>query len=433
MKSIHQIYDFLRDVSDIFHRPTQKLFFKLVAGWLLCPGRRFVTAMIQFGDPSGQHSHDSYHAFFRIRKWSTISFWKAWTKTLVYFLCYEQTLILIGDDTVHKKTGRKVNGAKYCRDAVHSTKKKVVHCWGLSIILLCLLIQVPWGGEPLSIPINMRLFRKRENKDEPTILDKMAEMILEIIGWFPEQRILFVGDGFYASLAKRYWCINSPIISRIRCDAAIYEKPPARKKGQCGRPRLKGKRLPVPKKMAKRIKNWKETFTFERGKIRKRKVHTRQVIWYSVNKKLPILLVISRDPEGIEKDDFFFTTDISMEPAKVISLYADRWSIEDTFRNAKQYLGIQEPQSWKFFGPERVAAFGYFIYGLVWMWFIKFGEHEVKSTTPWYPQKCRPSFLDALAGIRRLILKNQFNVTVLNRAHMEKMVTTLIDTLARVA
>ncbi len=67
-------------------------------------------------------------------------------------------------------------------------------------------------------------------------------------------------------------------------------------------------------------------------------------MWYRVRPK-PILLVISRDPQGKQKDDFFFTTDPDMPPAEVVGSYADRWSIEDTFKNAKQYLGGQEPQT----------------------------------------------------------------------------------------
>jgi len=51
-------------------------------------------------------------------------------------------------------------------------------------------------------------------------------------------------------------------------------------------------------------------------------------------------LVISRDPLGKEHDDFLFTTDCRLPPAQIVSPFADRWAIEDTFRNLKQYLGL---------------------------------------------------------------------------------------------
>jgi hypothetical protein len=53
------------------------------------------------------------------------------------------------------------------------------------------------------------------------------------------------------------------------------------------------------------------------------------------------------DPDGQEKDDFFVTTDLALAPATVASEFANRWPIEDTFRNVKQYLGAEHPQCWK--------------------------------------------------------------------------------------
>lgn len=171
----------------------------------------------------------------------------------------------------------------------------------------------------------------------------------------------------------------------------------------------------------------------ERSKARTRLVYVRKVVWHKVRPGKPIFLVISRDPEGREKDDFFFTTDLSMDPARLISLYADRWAIEDTFRNCKQYLGIQEPQSWKFFGPEQVAVFGYFIYGLVWLWFIKFGQHKIRLVSPWYREKTKPSFLDALASLRSLIWGQRFIETVPEGSHMRKFTRTIIQNLSKAA
>lgn len=73
----------------------------------------------------------------------------------------------------------------------------------------------------------------------------------------------------------------------------------------------------------------------------------RRVFWDKVLRRRYIPLVISRDPAGREKDDSFFTTDTTFDPDMVIALYAYRRAIEDTFRIGKQYLGIEEPQSWK--------------------------------------------------------------------------------------
>jgi len=256
-------------------------------------------------------------------------------------------------------TGRKIDGAKYCRDAVRSTKNKTIYAWGLQIVLLCLCFQAPWGGEPLSLPVNIRIYRK----GGPSLLDLVEQMLHELTQWLPDKSFYLVGDGFYASVAGR----NIPqvhLISRMRHDACLYEKPAARKPKQKGRSRKRGKRLLTPQAMALHVRSWTLVETQERGQTRQRLVYSRQVLWYAVNKVKPVLLVISRDPDGKEHDDFFFTTDCSLFPAQVISAFADRWAIEDTFRNVKQYLGAEQPQCYKGQGPETC-----FLYGLVWLWF----------------------------------------------------------------
>ena len=99
-------------------------------------------------------------------------------------------------------------------------------------------------------------------------------------------------------------------------------------------------------------------------------VYTQQVLWYRVCPTQPILLVICRDPTGKEPDDFFFTTDIQSTAVQVLEQYGQRWSIEDTFKNTKQHLRGQDPQVWKDPGPERAAAFSFWLYSLVWFWHL---------------------------------------------------------------
>jgi len=89
------------------------------------------------------------------------------------------------------------------------------------------------------------------------------------------------------------------------------------------------------------------------GRPVERLVHVRDVLWYAVNKTDLVRLVIAGDPAGVEPDDFFVTTDTSATGAQVASRYAGRWSIEVCFRDVKQHLGGQDPQSWKHQGPER--------------------------------------------------------------------------------
>ena len=429
MPVISTLKAILLSVLPVFTEPSGRLFLRLVAGWVVCPSRRTVTGILSYADPDGQRSHDAYHRFFRAGAWCTAQLFRAWASVLVEALCPAGPLWLLTDDTVHKKTGRKMDGASWCRDAVRSTGQHVVYVWGLKLVPLCLRVVPPWGGEPLALPVNIRLYRK----GGPTLLELVEQTVNDIADWFPERTFYLTADGFYAPLAGR-GLPRTHVISRMRHDAALYTMPPIRRKGQIGRPPKKGQRLPSPAEMAQHARSWKRVQTCERGKPRTRLVHARTVLWYHVCPDREMLLVISRDPDGRERDDFFVTTDLNLAPQTVISEFANRWPIEDTFRNVKQFLGAEQPQCWMGRGPERVAAFAYFLYGVIWLWYIRHGHACTPlETTPWYRLKTTPSFLDARAALRQALWHKRLSQTVACKAQMRKLSTLVIRALARAA
>jgi len=420
--------ELLQQFFPIFTTPGAKIFVRLMTGWILCVRRRTVTGMIPFADPLGLRTHDAYHRFLPDARWDISGLWKILARILIQTLYAKGIITLALDDTLFHRSGRKVNGAGYWRDAVRSTQKHIVYAWGLNLVVLTLQIQPPWGGEPLGLPINMRLHRK--NSD--TLIELAEQMINEVARWFPQRRFRIVGDGFYATLAGKS-LHEMTIVSRIRRDANLYDLPGKRRKKQRGRPRKRGKKLAKLKKMARYIQNW-QTITFrQRGKIVTRQVYTRVALWYTVNRK-PILLVISRDPARKEKDDFFLTTDLNMTAKEVLECYNDRWAIEDTFKNTKQLLGGQHPQTFKGKGPERSAGLSLWLYSVVWLWYL-----QQKSTDryfivqPWYGQKAVPSFADAIACLRRQLWRERIKYMFGNSAVHDKKFEFLLEALAPAA
>jgi hypothetical protein len=120
------------------------------------------------------------------------------------FCANQKELLLSIDDTTHKKTGQRVNGARICRDAVRSTTRDTVFRRALQYIPLRLVFHPPWGGEPLSIPLNVRLNRQAREGEKPvTLLDHAESMLRELALWLPEHTFRLVADGAYASLASR--------------------------------------------------------------------------------------------------------------------------------------------------------------------------------------------------------------------------------------
>ena len=420
--------ELLQQFFPIFTIPGAAIFVRLVTGWILCTTRRTVTGLLPFADPVNDHAHDAYHRFFPDASWNMAMLWRIVAQLLIAAFYRNGIIPLALDDTLFHHSGRKINGAGYWRDAVGSTRNKTVYAWGLNLVVLTLQIQPPWGGEPLALPVNMRLHRK----NGPTLIDLAEQMITEVAEWFPERRVCAVGDGFYASLAGRE-LPRTTIISRLQCNAEIYDLPKMPRKRSRGRPRQKGRRLPNPQAMVRRIHHWQTIRVRERGRIKTRWVYARKVLWYRVSQK-PILLVIRRDPQGKEKNDFFITTDVTMQPAAVIGCFADRWAIEDTFKNTKQLLGGQQPQTFKGKGPERAAGLSLWLYSMVWLWYLRQkAGNRYFIVQPWNPRKAAPSFADAIGCLRRHLWRERIKYMFGNSAVHDKKFEFLLEALAPAA
>jgi len=412
----------------VFTAPGAEIFSRLITGWILRTTRRTITGIIPLADPLGQRSHDAYHRFFPDASWSLVQLWKILVRLLVAKFAAKGDIPLAIDDTLFHRSGRKVNGAGFWRDAVRSTKTKIVYAWGLNLVVLTLQVQPPWGGEPLGLPINMRVHRKNEK----SLIELAVEMLEEVAAWLGSRKIRVVADGFYASLAGRN-ITNTTIISRMRRDASLYDLPPKRRRPGRGRPRKRGAELPKLKSMAARVRTWTPVTFTARGKTVTRLVYSRKVLWYKVS-KTPVLLVISRELNGKERDDYFFTTNVEMKVADVLAAYADRWAIEDTFKNTKQCLGVEQLQTWARKGPERAAGLGLWLYSMVWFWFCQ--QPPAKRTfriCQWYVSKTTPSFADALRALRKVLWRQRIIMMFGNFTVHDKKYQFLLEALAPAA
>ena len=415
----------------VFTAPGFAIFTDLLAGWVCAPGRRTVTGMIAVADPEGRRAHDAYHRFLRDGAWKMSRLWRLLCVHAVNRFAAAGVVELLCDDTLHHKTGPKVNGSGIFRDAVRSTGKNIVYARGLNLVVICLRINPPWGGCPIAVPVNARLHRKH---DDVTTIGHAANMLHEIAGWLPGRHLHLTADGAYATLASKL-PDRTQLTSRMRRDAALYRPAPPRT-GKRGRPRTKGDRLPTPPLLAAQAsdQDWQQVQIDRRGTPVTRLVLVQDVLWYKVQKHRTVRLVIVRDPDGIENDDYFFTTDPTATGADTATRYNGRWPIEVTYRDVKQDLGGQDPQTWKRQGPERAAALSLWLHAVIWCWYLH--AHPAGGTwtaRPWYPRKATPSFLDALAALRKTLWTQRITVMSSPSQDNPKITDALLDTLAYAA
>lgn len=411
----------------IFTAPAFSLFQELLTAWVLCPARRTVTGMMRGGGLVRRRPHDAYHRLIRSAAWSLDGLWDLTAELLIGLFAEKDRIDLLLDDTLFHRRGRKIDGAGTFRDAVRSSGVSVVYDRGLNLVVLALRVKPPWGGEPLALPLAVRLHRK----GGPTLLDLGAAAIRRLAERFPDRSFHLIADGAYAPLAG--WGLpRTDVTSRIRRDAALYALPPPPRKGRVGRPPKKGARLaPLPRWANHTRNGWAKAIVDRRGRLEERLLLAREVLWYHVCGTQPVRVVVSRDPKGHEKDDFLVTTDLGLSPGSVVSHYHGRWPIEETLRSAKQSLGGEEPQTWKRKGPERAASLAFWLYSVVWAWYLESqGPKPRLVKLPWYPKKVRPSFHDAVSELRGELWRAEVSSRSEGEPRVREITRPLVEALA---
>ena len=125
-------------------------------------------------------------------------------------------------------------------------------------------------------------------------------------------------------------------------------------------------------------------------------------MYYKAGKDRLLRFVLSQDTVGGRPTRIFYSTDISMNPQEILSIFSQRWSIEVTHFNCKQHLGLEDPANRVPLAVQRTAPMAMFLYSLTVLWFALEGHEDLQfPDRPWYDWKCEPSFADMLTTLRR--------------------------------
>jgi len=199
------------------------------------------------------------------------------------------------------------------------------------------------------------------------------------------------------------------LTSRMVMNAALYDLPPKRRKGQRGASRKKGERLPSPAELAgsKKVR-WTKTKVTLYGRRVRVWYKSCVALWYHSAGARPLRIVVVRDPSGRRRDDCFFSTDLSLSAKAILELFAMRWPLEVAFYNAKQFLGLEDPQNRTPRAVQRTAPLALYLHILTILWFAEHGHFDAaayRRAHPWYLTKRTPSFADMLTCLRTASLE----------------------------
>ena len=402
-------FDLLRPA---FTAPSHVNFVCIAMGWLLTPGRRAVTAALVVTGLSRSHEHSTFHRFFSRARWSPDEVGRLLFQWVLGFVADGAPVPVVIDDTLARKKGEHVFGLGTHLDAVRSTKRVQIFCFGHVWVVLAIVVRFPFSKRPWALPVLFRLYRslKECERNEGRAYRKKTELAREMLDvlatWVDGRRCEVVADSAYCNdTITRRLPTNLVLFSRMRPDAALTERPAPPIHKKAGRPPVRGKRLPTPEALAKSEEQpWHlRTASMYRGE-REINYKTMKAQWYRACGDRLLQIVITRVTTGHVPLQVFLCTDPDIEPRYLLERYASRWSIEVTFHDLKQYLGFADSQAWTRKAVERTAPFVGLLYPWVVLWYATSGRGssvDVIPVRPWYTHKQGPSFPDMLGAAQR--------------------------------
>ena len=442
----------LSEFRCVFTQPSWQIFLCLMTGWVLSHRRRFVTELIWSSGCTRRGHHSRYHNFFGKSVWKLDNLSWVLAKLLVAVFAPVGIIELGVDDTLCRKRGLMVYGTGMHHDPLISSRAKPLTSWGHDWVVVTLIVRNPfWASTKVwSLPIAFRLYRNRQGltkgkkKARPskkrtqdpnhrTRPQLATELIGLVAGWFGERMLLVSGDSAYGGQSVLGPLpANVDLISHVHPKGALYEPAPAPTPNQKGRHRKKGRRLPGMAAWADDPSQPWQTLLFDQfGLHATLRVKTRKALYYKAGKDRLLTIVLVRDVLGKRPDQMFYCTRLDWEARRILSAYAARWSIEVTFENSKQLLGLQDPANRTEKAVRRTAPMALVLYSLIVLWFHQEGHRHLRfPERPWYRRKQEPSFADLLTTLRRVSWQEKFRTVPLSGGHAKKHLASILEFLS---
>jgi hypothetical protein len=388
-------------------RPTFQNLLILISGWLLAP-RRTIIGMVRASGTDRHHA--AFHRLFSAARWSVDAVGLAIFDLVTAAM---PIVFLTIDDTLIPRTGLKIFGTGMHRDPLLSSRGHVVTRWGHCWVVLCVVRESRhFPGHHFSLPVLCRLYLNKTSAQKwNRAYRKKSQLMLEMLQVLNRHcsgtgKILhLLGDSaFTAPDLLQQMPAGLQVTGRVVSNVRLHEPPAPRRPGQNGRPRLRGERLPTPQEMLQQKGLGRLTLKLFAGRAYHLRVATQVCQFYKAPGR-DVLVIAVEHLRGGRGTEVFYTTDLSADVETVLRRYSWRWSIELTFHDTKQHLGIEEPQNRTRPAAQRTAPMALLLYSLIVWWHEQVREQPAPALLSWRG-KSRPSFADMLSALRAEGLQN---------------------------
>lgn len=374
---------------------TAKQAHELAYGLLTCYGRPTITGMLtacgkQFVDWS------SAYRIFGEERIEMDKLFNVSLKSVLEELSQEQMLIAHMDDTIIRKTGKKIPGTAWRRDPL-GPPFHTNFVWGQRFLQISMALSNPDGNcQSIAIPVDfhhcpwakkpkktaeadeINIFKEEQRK---TKLSKQGSLRLHALresldqqGAAARQLYLSVDGSYTNETVLKALPSRVTLIGRIRKDVKLYAFPDTTK--LTGRKKVYGDRLPTPEQIRQSQKlPWQSVKAWAAGKVHDFDVKIlRDVRWRSAGQKHDLQIVVIR-PLGYRltknarilyrQPAYLVCTDNKLEIEKLLQAYLWRWEIEVNFRDEKTLLGCGQGQVRNPKSIESIPAFTVAMYAFM--------------------------------------------------------------------
>ena len=399
-----------------FTAPTWQHVLVLVAGAVLAPGKRTVTQALRVMGLAEPVGFARYHEVLNRARWDARAVARQVLLHLLDKLLPSGPVVIGIDDTIERRWGAKIKARGIYRDPVRSSKGHFIKTSGLRWLSLMVVLPIRWSGRHWALPFLTVLapsarWSETHRKRHKTLTDWARQAILQTKRWLPDRALIFVADSGFAALdllaaVRGHVCV----ITRLRLDAALYKPAPPRRKGQRGRSRLKGDRLPSLKSVLDSKKTvWTRVVVSQWYNAQQRALLTATgtALWYKAGAApVPIRWVLVRDPTGEHEPAAFLSTDLKATPAMILGWFVSRWRVETTFQEVRTHLGVETQRQWSDLAILRTTPALLGLFSLITVWADGLARDSTPALRPniaaWY-RKDEPTFSDAIAAVRRVL------------------------------
>jgi hypothetical protein len=333
----------------------------------------------------------------------------------------EAPLIAAMDDSLLRKTGRKIYGSRYQRDPM-SPPFHVNFVRGLRVLQISAAVRQGTQGAARMIPIDFQhaalpakprkdagaeaqaAYQAERAKKNINLIgrDRLVHLRQQMDQSGSAQRQLIVSiDGrFTNSTVLRNIPERTTLIGRVRKDSVFHFAPT--EQAQRGRTRKYGQRAPTPEELLKdSSREWQTVEAYAAGKRYEFKIKTLGPVFSPMDKAAHPLRLVVVEPvpyrnskkSKLERRDpaFLICTDPELPLSELLQIYLWRWDIEVNFRDEKTILGVGQAQVRTEASNQNAPALGVAAYALLLLAAVQVygaeGRPEAIANPQWYQRK----------------------------------------------